>query len=241
MSRSRKQLKSQRKQRKQRKQKNKTQKRHSRRHRKYSGGGRLPVISAKSMKNPFIVLGLMPENATDINAFKKAYRVRALQFSQDKNPDELPLANKLMVALNAFNEQIRGVNGDIITENWKGNEEFVNEANASKAIRPVPKSGEFMDQFQQPGGLALVLTDEEQAFVDNEDVNNMPAEQINEMIRTVYRAPDPYSMQTSLTDLKPSALKPMMELAGIKNVNSYTDKGDMIRALNAKGIHYANK
>jgi hypothetical protein len=66
----------------------------------------------------------------------------------------------------------------------------------------------------------------------------MPAEQINEMIRRIYRAPAPYSIQTSLTELKPSELKPMMRLANIPNVDSYTDKGDMIRALNAKGIYY---
>jgi hypothetical protein len=240
MSRSRKQLKSQRKQRKQRKQKHKTQKRHSRRHRKYSGGGRLPLITDRSMRNPFIVLGIRPENATDVNAFKRAYRARALQFSGDKNLHESELAEKLMVALNAFNEQISGANGYLITENWKRNAEFVNAANNSRAINPVPRSGEFMAQFNQPE-LALVLTAEEQAFVDNEEVNNMPAEQINEMIRTVYRAPDPYSMQPSLTNLKPSELKTMMRLANIQKVDSYTDKDDMIRALNDKGIYYANK
>lgn len=233
MSRSKKQLKSQRKQ---RKQKSKTQKRQ----RRYRGGGRLPTIkNPKTYENPFIMLGIKPRNATnDLGDWHKAYRKRALQFSPDKNPQEQEFATKLMSTINGFRDAINSPNGQSTIDRWLRDTKFIEEANASRAINPVPNRGNFEDQFKPNTNTsnALILTPAEQEFVDDENNNNMSSDDINEIIRKIYRDPQSYSEGRPLTLLGIGELKVMMQLANIPNVDSYTSKEDMRRALNDKGI-----
>lgn len=230
MSRSKKQLKSQRKQ---RKQKSKTQKRQ----RRYRGGGRLPTIrNEKTYQNPFIMLGVKPLNATNnISDWHKAYKKRALQFSTDKNPEEQELAGKLMRTINGFRDAINSPNGQSIIDRWLADSKFIDEAKASKAINPVPNRGNFEDQFTS-NAVTLVLNAEEQAFVDNEDNNNMSSDEINAVIRNLDRTRQPYSEGRPLTTLGIGELKVMMQLANIPNFHTYASKEDMIRALNEKNI-----
>ena len=235
MSRSKKQLKSQRKQ---RKQKSKTQKRQ----RRYRGGGRLPTIrNEKTYQNPFIMLGIKPRDATnDLDDWRKAYRKRALQFSQDKNPAEKDLANKLMLTINGFHDAINSQNGQKTIDRWLNDSKFIEEANASRAINPVPNLGNFEDQFNPntntSNALTSILTQAEQAFVDDENNNNKSSDDINKIIRTIYRDPQSYSEGRPLTQLAIGELKVIMRIANIPNVDTYTSKEDMIRALNDKGI-----